>query len=214
MLAIIAKSRPLGRLFADCRPQAYAFGRASETVSMRPPKSLPFHMAIAPSAPASSAISTKPKPRERPVSRSVTMLAEATSPALAKASRSSSPVARYGRPPTKSLRAMITRNKITYCSIVRRPSGATQRHKETYSNIKNIPLVRRLCNNHQTLVIAARRGHPIAIARDKHQPRRPGRCKQSISRRIGLVLLHRRDLVHQRFAGAVFYRYIIAGFHL
>src|SRR3989338_3525553 len=97
---------PLAEGFWTAVRKAYAFGRASETVSIRPPNSLPFHMAIAPSAPASSAISTKPKPRERPVSRSVTIEAVATSPAWAKASRSSSPVVRYGRPPTKSLRSM------------------------------------------------------------------------------------------------------------
>src|SRR3989338_7245473 len=184
MLAIIAKSRPLGRLFADCRPQAYPFRRASA-------------------------------PGERPVSRSVTMLAEATSPPLAKASRSSSPVARYGRPPTKSLRAMITRNKITYCSIVRRPSlTPNMATMETYSNPKNIALVRRLCNNHQALVIAARRGHPFPIACNKHQPRRTRGGKQSIGWSIGLILLHRGNFIYQCFAGAVFYRYIIAIFNL
>src|SRR3989344_6093590 len=193
----------------------YAFGRASETVSMRPPKSLPFHIAIAPSAPASSAISTKPKPRERPVSRSVTMLAEATSPALAKASRSSSPVARYGRPPTKSLRAMITRNKITYCSIVRRPSlTPNMATMETYSNTKNISLVRGLCNDHQALVVAARRGHPVAVAGNKHQPRGPCGNKQGVGRGVGLILLYRRNAVYQRFAGTVFYGNVITVFNL
>src|SRR3989344_1373145 len=104
---------PLVGDFVDLCPRAYALGRASETVSMRPPNSLPFHMEIALSAELSS-ISTKQKPRERPVSRSVTMDAETTSPAWAKASRSSSFVVRYGSPPTKSLRAISTKNFFYY----------------------------------------------------------------------------------------------------
>src|SRR5438874_10677780 len=44
---------------------------ASLTVRLRPPTSLPLSCAIAFSAAASSAICTKPKPFERPVSRSV-----------------------------------------------------------------------------------------------------------------------------------------------
>src|ERR1044071_6836038 len=50
-------------------------GRASFTVSGRPPESRPFRAPMALAASASSVISTKPKPRERPVSRSVARVA-------------------------------------------------------------------------------------------------------------------------------------------
>src|SRR5437867_1133731 len=58
------------------------------------------------SASSGVAISTKPKPRDRPVSRSVTTLADSTLPVAAKASRRRSFEVENERPPTKSLTAM------------------------------------------------------------------------------------------------------------
>src|SRR5437773_1481022 len=58
------------------------------------------------SASSGVAISTNPKPRERPVSRSVTTLADSTLPAAAKASRRRSLEVEKDKPPTKSLTAM------------------------------------------------------------------------------------------------------------
>src|SRR6266446_109371 len=58
------------------------------------------------SASSGVAISTKPKPRDRPVSRSVTTLADSTLPVAAKASRRRSLEVENERPPTKSLTAM------------------------------------------------------------------------------------------------------------
>lgn len=57
-----------------------ARGRASLTRSVRPPKSLPSRAVIALLASSWFAISTKPKPRNRPVSLSLTNLTELTSP--------------------------------------------------------------------------------------------------------------------------------------
>src|SRR5436309_15663370 len=56
-----------------------ARGRASLTLIVRPLTSVPLKRSIA-LLPASVSISTKPKPRERPVSRSVTMEADSTAP--------------------------------------------------------------------------------------------------------------------------------------
>jgi membrane protein DedA with SNARE-associated domain len=58
------------------------------------------------SASSGVAISTNPKPRERPVSRSVTTLADSTLPTAAKASRRRSLEVEKDKPPTKSLTAM------------------------------------------------------------------------------------------------------------
>src|SRR5262249_7952371 len=56
---------------------------------------------------APSSISTKPKPRERPVSRSVITCTRETVPNCAKASRRSSEVVLNGRFPTYRFFAMI-----------------------------------------------------------------------------------------------------------
>src|SRR6267143_1703490 len=58
------------------------------------------------SASSGVAISTNPKPRDRPVSRSVTTLADSTLPAAAKASRRRSLEVENDNPPTKSFTAM------------------------------------------------------------------------------------------------------------
>src|SRR5208283_3164764 len=57
-----------------------AFGRASLTVRLRPPRLVPFRASIALVADSSSFISTKANPRGCPVSRSVMMLTFSTGP--------------------------------------------------------------------------------------------------------------------------------------
>src|SRR5690242_17259678 len=73
---------------------------------VRPSRLVPLSLLIACSASSFDAISTKPKPRERPVSRSVTTLADSTLPHAANASRSRSVDVEKERPPTKSFTAM------------------------------------------------------------------------------------------------------------
>ena len=67
-----------------------SIGFASFTVSFRPPKSFPFNISIAFVASSSEDISIKPKPRERPESLSMIIVAEVTVPAWENASLSSS----------------------------------------------------------------------------------------------------------------------------
>src|SRR5579864_590111 len=62
------------------KPPRWACGLASLTVSARPPDSLPFSAAMAFSASSSLVMDTKPNPRDRPESRSVTRLALSTVP--------------------------------------------------------------------------------------------------------------------------------------
>src|SRR6059058_2904924 len=69
-------------------------------VRARPPSCVPFRAAIALSASAGLVISTKAKPRERPVSRSVTRLTFSTAPCASKTPRSSASVVLWGRLPT------------------------------------------------------------------------------------------------------------------
>src|SRR5438093_8602708 len=83
-------------------PGAFAFS----TWIVRPSRLVPLRRLMACSASSGVAISTKPKPRDRPVSRSVTTLADSTLPVAAKASRRRSFEVENERPPTKSLTAM------------------------------------------------------------------------------------------------------------
>src|SRR5438105_8741256 len=69
-------------------------------VNVRPPNSVPFKAAIALSASLALLISTNAKPRERPVSRSVTRLTFSTAPCASKTPRSSASVVLGGRLPT------------------------------------------------------------------------------------------------------------------
>src|SRR4029078_12521320 len=71
-----------------------------------PSTDVPLRRLMACSASSGVAISTNPKPRERPVSRSVTTLADSTLPTAAKASRRRSLEVEKDKPPTKSLTAM------------------------------------------------------------------------------------------------------------
>ena len=82
-------------------PPRSTFGRASLTFKRRPPNSLPLSAAMACSASSSSGISTNAKPRDRPVSRSVTILTLSTAPWTSKRARTSSSLALKARFPTK-----------------------------------------------------------------------------------------------------------------
>src|SRR6266478_1772150 len=62
-------------------------GFASSTFSVRPSTSCPLNFFTASAASSAVDISTKPNPRERPVSRSVTTAADSTVPAAANSSR-------------------------------------------------------------------------------------------------------------------------------
>src|SRR5204862_6806034 len=73
---------------------------------VRPSRLVPFSLLMACSASSGVAISTNPKPRERPVSRSVTTLADSTAPHAANASRRRSLEVEKERPPTNSLTAI------------------------------------------------------------------------------------------------------------
>src|SRR5262249_19033992 len=79
------------------------------TVRVRPWNWAPFMAAIASSAP--SAISTKPKPRDRPVSRSMMTCARVTVPYWENASWRSSEVVPKGRLPTYKFLLMVTHSR-------------------------------------------------------------------------------------------------------
>jgi hypothetical protein len=73
---------------------------------MRPSSWEPFSEEIARSASSVVAISTNPKPRDRPVSRSVMTAAESTAPNRANAARRLSVEVEKERPPTNSFTDM------------------------------------------------------------------------------------------------------------
>src|SRR5213593_743106 len=103
-------------------PGAFAFS----TWIVRPSRFVPLRRLMACSASSGVAISTNPKPRERPVSRSVTTLADSTLPTAAKASRRRSLEVEKDKPPTKSLTAMegLLLTAQDYRSIHWSPSSA------------------------------------------------------------------------------------------
>src|SRR6266481_9323574 len=76
---------------------------AISTFSVRPSTTWPLNLFAAASASSALVISTKPNPRERPVSRSVTTVADSTPPAAAKSSRRPSSVVAKDNPPINSL---------------------------------------------------------------------------------------------------------------
>src|SRR5262249_18606107 len=80
-------------------------GRASLTVNVRPWSCAPLRLAMASSPP--SDISTKAKPRDRPVSRSDTTSADVTVPCWPNTSRRPSAVVLKGRFPTYSFLLMV-----------------------------------------------------------------------------------------------------------
>lgn len=87
-----------------------ARGLASLTVSGRPSTSAPFMPAIAACASLSLLISTKPKPRERPVSRSMMTCAESTDPNALNAVWRLSFVVLKDRLPTKIFNVLSSNN--------------------------------------------------------------------------------------------------------
>src|SRR4030095_3611368 len=81
-------------------PERLSCGRASFTVRFRPSRSVPLRAWMAFWASSEEAISTKPKPRERPVNLSVITRADSTAPWAEKISWSCASVVAYGKPPT------------------------------------------------------------------------------------------------------------------
>ena len=104
-------------------PVRGAFGRASLTVSGRPPMSAPFIPAIAARPSSAFGISTKPKPRDRPVSRSWMTCADSTVPNLEKAERNCSSLVVNGRLPTKIFTGFSQLSKTT--PVAQTPSFVT-----------------------------------------------------------------------------------------
>jgi len=95
---------------------------ALSTRIIRPSRLEPLSALIALSASSAVAISTNPKPRERPVSRSVITIAEFTGPNRANASRSPSLAVENERPPTNSftdMRALLSSSLEPYLLVLR-----------------------------------------------------------------------------------------------
>src|SRR5262249_49830689 len=86
-------------------------GFASLTVRERPPASCPFRAAMAAWASCSVFISTKPKPLERPVSRSMITCADSTVPCASNIFDRSLSVTPYPRLPTYSFLPMCYLHK-------------------------------------------------------------------------------------------------------
>ena len=74
-------------------------GLASLTVRLRPPMSAPLSAVIAARPSSGVPMVTNPKPRERPVVRSIMTIASVTVPCAPKTSRRSASVAEKGRFP-------------------------------------------------------------------------------------------------------------------
>src|SRR3954468_15102411 len=84
-------------------PPGRARSSATRTARVRPFRSYPSSCRMATSASASEPISTKPKPRERPDSRSVAIFTDSTCPCGPNRVLSSSLVVEYGKLATNSL---------------------------------------------------------------------------------------------------------------
>jgi hypothetical protein len=97
-------------------PPRSTFGRASLTFSVRPPSWFPFKAAMAFSPSSAFVISTNPKPRERPVSRSVMMLTRSTCPYASNNCRSSSSDVLKSRFPTKMFFKRLPLDELSECA--------------------------------------------------------------------------------------------------
>src|SRR5205085_1154430 len=96
----------LATLWDPPRPPRCGCGRASSTTRLRSRKSRPLSISTAFVASSFVAISTKPKPRGRPVNWSVMIRTVATVPACANSSHRSSSVAWKDRLPTNNFAAI------------------------------------------------------------------------------------------------------------
>src|SRR6266705_6882463 len=109
---------------------------ATSTFSVRPSTIWPLNFFAAASASSVVAISTKPNPRERPVSRSVTTVADSTPPAWANTSRNRSLDVEKARPPMKSFCA-IAHLRTDLPQLVTLP-GTRKRAPEPWSGKEGI----------------------------------------------------------------------------
>jgi hypothetical protein len=104
-------------------PPRSGFGLASFTFTVRPPICDPFKAVMALSPSSAFAISTNPKPRDRPVSRSVKMLTRSTWPYASKARRNSSSLVLKSRFPTKMFFTRMPSNELFDCGPIVRAGG-------------------------------------------------------------------------------------------
>src|SRR3990172_8248374 len=90
---------------------------ATSTLIWRPSSEVPFSRDTASLASSAVAISTNPNPRERPVSRSVTTLADSTDPTPAHAPRSPALDVENDSPPTNSFTAIeVPLPRLPHCA--------------------------------------------------------------------------------------------------
>ena len=111
-------------------PRLSVLGRASFTFNARPSTLAPFKALIARSASSPLVISTNAKPRDRPVSRSVTMLTRSTAPYSSNHERTEASVARKSRLPTKMFFKVVffpIRKRTKLIGLRSRPKGADNR---------------------------------------------------------------------------------------
>jgi hypothetical protein len=116
------------------------FGRASLMLSARPLTMVPFNAAMALSAPPWSAISTKAKPRERPVSRSVTRWTRSKAPYGSKRERSESSVVPKSKLPTNIFFTLISLCLRAGYSRRDEISGRVLRDGQTQPNCTSFPM--------------------------------------------------------------------------
>src|SRR5207302_3770656 len=116
-------------------------GLATSTLIWRPSSSVPFRRRTASLASSEVVISTNPKPRDRPESRSVTTLAESTPPTAANASRRRSLDVENESPPTKSLTA-TTHSLLSLPFSARPEPGRGSRRGLRLRRVRGEPTVR------------------------------------------------------------------------
>jgi len=118
-------------------PPRSGFGLASLTFTVRPPICDPFKAVMALSPSSEFDISTNPKPRDRPVSRSVRMLTRSTWPYASKARRNSSSLVLKSRFPTKMFFTRMPSIELFDCGPMVRAGGQPESCRRNRPNLAN-----------------------------------------------------------------------------